>query len=390
MGMVVRILLLLCACHLLVLAAALLTGAATLQGSTAAGVLASILLLLPPLAGAAFLPQRHLALPITIAAWSLATLISASALLPYPAASAVNAGLGLIGGPCSGPGELAFTILPDLSGNQAIQASSDGCPEPTPTPTPAPAPAPESESESGSASAATPAPSSGVDPLQIQPTDIVIDYTLEGGSIIVPVTFEGPGGRAEFPMIFDTGATLTTLNAASLSELGLVVGPDAPEITTHTAAGLRTSRLTLASGVEVGRSRVEPVSISVCEPCAADEARGLLGLNVSGRFLMTIDTLEERLILRPRSGGETKDVSAWVELDAAAVQASGGPVEVTLRVRNRSERDIARVSAKITCERDYFGEVRAIRSGAEASKLVMLPSGADCSSYTISIHEAAW
>lgn len=382
--MVVRTLLLLIACHLLVLAAALLLGAATLQGSTPAGAMACVLLLLPPLIGAALIPQRHLALPIAMAVWSLAILVSTAALLPYPAASAINTGFGLIGGPCSGPGELAFTVLPDLSGNQPLFADQPSCPEPSPSPTPAPDLTPTPTP------APVPTPTPGSDRLGIQPTDLVLDYTLDGGSIIVPVTFEGPRGRVELPMIFDTGATLTTLNQESLSALGLVVAPDAPEITTHTAAGLRTSRLTLAPGVVVGGARVEPVSISLCEPCAAGEARGLLGMNVSGRFLMTIDTLQERLILRPRVGGETKDVSAWVGLDASAVQNASGVVEVTLQVQNRAARDIARVSAKITCEREYFGEVRDIGAGQEASNLVTLPTGADCASYTIEVDEAEW
>lgn len=376
MGTVGRILLLLVASHLFVLAGALLLGAATLVGSTAAGALAVVLLLLPPALGAALLPQRAIALPATMGAWALCTLIAAPAVLPYPAPTAVDAGFGLVGGQCQGIGDVAYTVLPDLSGDQpAAVAAIPDCPDPPATASTPAAPVPAAVA---------------ADPLAAGAGDVVLNYDREGNSIIVPITFEGPNGPVELPMIFDTGATLTTLNQASLDQLGLVIQPDAPQITSQTAGGLRTSQVTRTPGLTIGGHRVQTVTISQCEPCADEKARGLLGMNVSGRFIITIDTEGQRLILRPRDGGQTKDVEPWVDLSGSALQSPSGDVTVTLTAQNLSEQPISRVKVKINCATAAYGEITDIPAGGSASADVQLPGGADCDGYTIEVDEAAW
>lgn len=378
MGAVGRILLLVVASHLFVLAAALMLGAATIVGSTAAGALAVVLLLLPPAIAAALLPQRAIALPAVMGGWSLCALVAAPALLPYPAPDAVDAGFGLVGGQCQGIGAVAYTLLPDLSGEQpsAVAVAAD-CPV-VAAPAPAPAPIPDVPE------------AVVVDPLAVATGDVVLHYEREGNSIIVPILFEGPSGPLELPMIFDTGATLTTLNQASLDALGLVIQPDAPEITSQTAGGLRTSQVTRTPGLTIGGHRVDTVTISQCEPCADEQARGLLGMNVSGRFVITIDTENQRLILRPRAGGQTKDVGPWVDLSGSAMQAPSGDVTVTLTAKNLAEQPISRVRVKINCEPAAYGEITDIPAEGSASTDVQLPGASDCDGYTIEVDEAAW
>lgn len=219
---------------------------------------------------------------------------------------------------------------------------------------------------------------------------MVLPYVREGNSIIIPVTFEGPSGLVELPMIFDTGATLTTLNQDSLDAAGIVVAPDAPEITSQTAGGMRKSRVTFTQGVRIGGRRIENVTLSRCEPCADESARGLLGMNVSGRFLIMIDTEDQRLILRPRRGGQTKDIEVWLDVSAEATRFPNGESEVVLTVNNKGVQSVGRARVLVQCGQDFFGEVTNIPAKGRASTTLSLPSSAQCAAYSIELDEAEW
>ena len=77
--------------------------------------------------------------------------------------------------------------------------------------------------------------------------ELLISFQREGSAVVVPVWFSGPSGTAKVKMIFDTGATLTTLNRATLRSLGLVEDPSAPTVISHTANGTVRRRLTVVT-----------------------------------------------------------------------------------------------------------------------------------------------
>ena len=97
------------------------------------------------------------------------------------------------------------------------------------------------------------------------------------GTLKVPVTVEGPKGQFEVSMLFDTGATLTTLNRATLKRIGGKVPRDAPQMTMQTAAGPQTTTIVSVDRLWVGGLEVKGVTVSVCEPCATGGTVGLLG-----------------------------------------------------------------------------------------------------------------
>ena len=302
--------------------------------------------------------------------WSLLLLVLLPVVLPLAPASAVNAGLSLVGGGCEGIGEVAYAVLPDLSGAPPIAAD---CPEVAAAPIAAPIAAPPPVTT----------------PSQPAPGEIVIHYKTAGNSIIVPIEFAG-GRTVELPMLFDTGATLTTLDQASLDEIGWSIAPDAPIITTQTAAGPQQSPVTLLSSVRIGGHTVENVTISRCEPCADTHARGLLGMNVSGRFLITIDTINQELTLRPRTGGQTKDVEAWLEMSSTATAWPDGRIDVELKALNQSPIPVGRAVMSVACDAEFEGVLTDIPPGQTTTTTISLPAGTDCTGYTVKLKEAGW
>lgn len=218
---------------------------------------------------------------------------------------------------------------------------------------------------------------------------IALPYEGTGHSMAIPVAF----GEVELPMLFDTGASLTTLNRASLRAIGVSVPPDAPEITLRTANGERTARLVLVPEAWVGGMLVEGVTVGICEECADDHTRGLLGLNVSGQFLVTVDTRRKEVLFQNR-GGEAErlvDIAPWLRVSAQATVWPDGRVEVEVRGENAAARAVSEAVVGIACEGEPFlARLRDIPAEGEASTTVRLPRGTDCHAYRVTLDGARW
>ncbi len=362
---------LLIAAHLAILAAALLAGAGAQAGRPLTGaVAAAVVVFVPVLAG--FLRAPRVLVPAVMAGWSLLLLLLLPVVLPQAPSTAVNRGFGLVCGECEGIGELAYSVLPDLGGGAA--------------PITAPPPIADVAIPDPAVPDAAPPVTAPASPA---PGDIIIQYETQGNSIIVPVTFEG-SRTTELPMLFDTGATLTTLDQASLDSLGLAIAADAPIITTQTAAGPQQSPVTLISAVSIGGHRVGNVTLSRCAACSDENARGLLGMNVSGRFLITIDTINQQLTLRPRQGGQTKDVEAWLEMASSATAWPDGRIDVTLSAKNLAPIPVSRAVMSVHCDAVAEGILSDIPPGQTGETTISLPAGADCTGYQVKLKEAGW
>jgi clan AA aspartic protease (TIGR02281 family) len=212
------------------------------------------------------------------------------------------------------------------------------------------------------------------------------------GSLRVPVTIEGPRRQVEVSMVFDTGASITTLNRATLRKIGVRIPDDAPQMTVHTAAGPRNTRVVLVDRLWVGGLQVDGVSISVCDACATGEAVGLLGLNVSERFLVTVDGAREEVSLAPRAGALNRrvDVSPWVDIEAEATRWPDGRTEVVIEAENRSRRWIESLRVAIHCEETRYAQLRDVGPGQIGRVEVSVSRAAGCESFQVSLDEAAW
>jgi len=226
---------------------------------------------------------------------------------------------------------------------------------------------------------AAPLPDSGIGGVEL-PGEVRVRFQRRGAAVIIPVTLHGPSGSAEVQMLFDTGASLTTLNGATLRRLGVIVSPGDPTIETHTANGTARRIITTIDGVTLGGARIDrPVTVAYCEPCAKDEVVGLLGLNVLRRFAVTLDDEAGQVVLRSRRTGhpqgELADIRPFVEIHDPRGVWRGPLLTVTARLENRAPRGVryvklAAVVSDGAQEGRVWGEVRDVPArGTVAVKL---------------------
>lgn len=341
----------------------------------AVGVLA--LTLGPPLGLLWALPPagRRWALGPALLGWSVCVIVGFGGLFPGERAAAAGAGVQVLiegfGWPGTASGARAFVDrLPALPGKAPLPTAPAVAALPVAAPAPVAAAAP-----------AGPAPDGGV----------VLPYEGEGVSLIVPLELEDRSGvPVEVPLVFDTGATLTTLDRATLRRLGVTVPRDAPEITFFTANGERRAPLVLLDRAWFGGLLVEGVTVGVCDKCATEGHAGLLGLNVSRRFLVTVDQSRKELHLQPRVVDASDEVRWWAELESTATRHPDGRVEVEVLLHNRSARPIQAARVDVRCGEAWAAELADIAPHATGRTEVALPPGTDCDGYSVSLGAAAW
>ncbi|MBW2273650.1 MAG: retropepsin-like domain-containing protein [Deltaproteobacteria bacterium] len=226
-----------------------------------------------------------------------------------------------------------------------------------------------------------------------KPLPLAIPYEGDATSLRIPVAVDGPEYGEELTMIFDTGATLSTLNRHTLDLLEIPVPVDAPRIRLNTAAGEIEVDLVLADAVWLGNEAVEWVTIAVCEPCARDGVAGLLGLNVSGQFHVSIDHDSRLIELRPRGQRTNRkiDVAPWLHLRSQLAQWNDGRIEVEIEAHNRAHQEIRSAILEVECADERFA-VRLYGIPAESSirETASLARGSDCSQYRIHTFAADW
>jgi clan AA aspartic protease (TIGR02281 family) len=171
---------------------------------------------------------------------------------------------------------------------------------------------------------------------------IILPYEGSGSRLSVPVVFEHGGVTIEVEMMLDTGATYTTLSRAALRELGIVPSKSSPQLELHTANGTRITPVVLVERVWLGDLAVDGVAITVCDDCASDDIIGLLGLNVSGVYNLSIDADRQEVRFSLRHGGNRKlDIKPFSSLNATFTRYPGNRIEVNVSFQNDSSRHIA-------------------------------------------------
>ena len=211
------------------------------------------------------------------------------------------------------------------AGRSSAEAQQDGPQRRAPT---------EAESSSSEATTASTAPS-GV---------VRVGFERRGQAIIVPVRLSGAEGSVTAKMLFDTGATFSTLKRGLLRKLGAGIGTATTK--TATANGVVNRRLSVIDGVSVGAAAVKGgLTVAVCEACAMGGTAGLLGLNFSRHFVVTIDHDAGELLLKPRrvQNPQLFDVKPFVSLSDARSERRGKQMRIRFTVVNRSPRPLRQV-----------------------------------------------
>jgi hypothetical protein len=220
-----------------------------------------------------------------------------------------------------------------------------------------------------------------------------IPYEGSERSLRISVDIDGPEVGERFPIIFDTGATFTTLDRATVDGLGLAITSDSPRVKLRTANGEIEAPLVLADAIWLGDKPVEWVTIAVCDSCANPPAVGLLGLNVTQRFGVSLNHDRKRIELRARRGADDRklDVGQWLQIRSRAIRRWDGSVEVEVTGHNRARQGIEQAVVDLDCGGDGFAiQLDDIEPGASAVTTISLPRGTDCSQQAISLSRAHW
>ncbi len=237
--------------------------------------------------------------------------------------------------------------------------------------------------------------------------EVVLPYEGAGHSLAVQVGLASTrGDDLEVGMLFDTGATLTTLDRATLRRLGIALPPNAPVIELRTANGPARVPIVRVPRLWIGGIAVENVTVGVCEPCADGRVAGLLGLNVTGRFLVTLDTqLQEiTLVAREAPRGPVLDLQPWVGLDAEITRWPDGRLEAVVTARNEASRDVTGAVVRLSCGRGeedgsengdgWLAQLGDLPSGAQSDVTVRIPSSEapdeGCDTWRVRLHAGRW
>ena len=240
--------------------------------------------------------------------------------------------------------------------------------------------------------AVAPAQFSPVGP-ELGATQIALPFEGKGHRMSIPVVLGHDGAEREVEMMIDTGATYTTLPRHLLEDIGVVVSEtEAPTVTLQTASGSREAIMVVLDKVWLGDQTVEGVTIAVCDACEGRTTVGLLGLNVTRGFNLTIDSDLRMVIFDKRTQHDRKlDADPFVDIDSEFIRYPSGRTEVEVSLISNAPRALTRSSVEIGCG----DEVWQIRFGVvpaydERTKTKVLPTHEACEHYTVGLGPIDW
>ena len=352
------------------------------QAPASALSLSALTLVTLPVLGMGMLAKpRSLSTAVASLLWPILFLLALPMYFPGqrgPALSTGMAALGSLGGEKGSlSGARLGTTLSQLFGPEWL-AGHPPAPQATPKATPSPP---------------TIEPPPRTAPIETlgQGESIHLPYEGQGRSLRIPVGLEHDAQDNERWMLFDTGATFTTLTREALDTLGVEIPGNAPTARLHTANGIAQAPLVLIDKVWLGGFAVENVTIAVCDLCGNGDSVGLLGLNVSSQFTVTFDPGQAVLELTPQDGQRTLDMSYWVDISGLATVFPEGRVEVNITADNESQVPISELEVGIQCADEHFSAfLEDLPALGQGKSRVTLPSGTDCDPYQITLDGGQW
>jgi hypothetical protein len=219
-------------------------------------------------------------------------------------------------------------------------------------------------------------------PIEVDSDDLVVlPYEGTARSMLLAVSLESDRVVLETEMVFDTGATLTTISPKLLEELEIDIPDDAPTIQLQTANGIRSSPLLLLDRLWLGGFAVEGVSVSVCDNCG--KLNGLIGLNVSSMFRVQVDQQARELTFYPEGSDRHLDIAHWLSL---SLTRSRDGLSVT--ARNRSVRTVQGAVIEGSCGEPSTVTLPDILPGEDAQ--ATFPAALRCERPDVRLLQAVW
>ena len=228
------------------------------------------------------------------------------------------------------------------------------------------------------------------------PSGQPISFENESGQMVIQASVAGGEPMA---FVLDTGATYSTLNRAALARLGVAVPEDAPVRTMQTAGGEAAGPMVLLDSVTVGDQSRAGVTFWICEPCAAGDAVGLLGLNVWQGYLLTIDPADQTVWLQPKESPTNRlfDVESFLDIHSPTSRIEGETVFVDLLLSNSTRRDIQQAVVLVTALDENGAEIGAITVDAglvpglgSSMATGTMPKAGTTSHLTFKLIDARW
>jgi len=210
---------------------------------------------------------------------------------------------------------------------------------------------------------------------------VVLPYEGTARSMLLTVSLESERVVLDTEMVFDTGATLTTISPRLLEGLEIDIPDDAPTIQLQTANGVRTSPLLLLDRLWLGGFAVEGVSVSVCDNCG--DLNGLIGLNVSSMFRVEVDQQARELTFHPEDGDRHLDIAHWLSMSLTRSRQG-----LSVTATNRSTRTISGALIEASCGEPSVVRLETIAPGQAAS--ATFPEEVACRRPDLSLLEALW
>jgi|GEM_PF-3446170 hypothetical protein len=227
-------------------------------------------------------------------------------------------------------------------------------------------------------------------------SEITLAFERRGSAIIVPVQLGNGRDTIDVKMIFDTGATLTTIDSATMESLGLVTADSTPTISVHTANGKATRQILTVDEISIGAARVRGgLTVALCEPCAQGDVVGLLGLNYSRHFRVILDTDAGKLKLKRKlpSPGHLADIRPFISFKDINGIRRGKKLEVSLTLENKSDRALEEAVVAVIWEKKRYYQNAGFIS-PNTSKDVSIKAKLDDSrkgtAFKVELHQARW
>jgi len=209
----------------------------------------------------------------------------------------------------------------------AAKAAKEGKPAPPP---------PEKVTKTG---VAAPPPAVPTESLH----ETAVPLERKGSSYYVDAKLNG---HLNVSYLYDTGASITTVDRPTLEKLGVQIPPGGATIRTSTANGVVEVPLLVLDSIDVGGAKVTGgFTVSLCEPCSDGRKIGLLGLNFSRRYLTTLDEGAGKLRLVPRVDAldHRFDVEPFLQYQGVKGSMRSGQFYVSGSVWNRAPRTATNV-----------------------------------------------
>jgi hypothetical protein len=223
-----------------------------------------------------------------------------------------------------------------------------------------------------------------------------VGFRRHGSAIVVPVRLRGPRLAKEVQMLFDTGATFSTIDSRTLADLGLYVTSSDPTIDLRTANGVSRQTITVIEGASLGSASVDGgLTVALCDACGSENVVGLLGLNFARHFRVTVDHADGLLQLERKQTAPSRlyDIRPFVQLSDIRGQQRGNLLRVTLWVGNHSPRPLRELTvtayAGDSANTSVSGHISSLSPGRRKLQFEgRVPASAE--GFRVELSDASW